>query len=382
MRCRARRRGDHGGPHGDSWLWVIGFAQAQRPLVQSGGKLEPRRRRCRRGARARAARSRPGCDVDRLVRGDEEEPLEPRRVVERVRVRQRRRVRRDRGRLGRRVLARGIVQRDDAGAVDRRDHAVALAAGVVAQLDHVAGVDERVLLELLDVDRRPGGTRAAAPCPSTRVPSSSCPWRRRARRVAGRCVREPDDEHDRERARSRAERSPARAPAPRTLARAPRRRRAPRSARPPVRRDGARARAALSSRSAAMRSASSRGSARVDALATRGGDLVERGALDEPVGKGRHGWTSMAWSLVRSFASRLRTPDTDMPTSAATSSSVIRSCRCRTAITRGVVGLVAEQRVERGARGVARGRIASLRDLDEQIRSRRPRAAAGAFAAG
>ena len=51
--------------------------------------------------------------------------------------------------------------------------------------------------------------------------------------------------------------------------------------------------------------------------------LVESGALDEPVGKSRHVATSMAWSFVRSRASRLRTPETLMPTSPATSSSVM-----------------------------------------------------------
>src|SRR5262249_55097428 len=70
----------------------------------------------------------------------------------------------------------------------------------------------------------------------------------------------------------------------------------------------------------------------VEARGVLGGALVERGALEEPVGKGRHGWTSMAWSFVRSLCSRLRTPDTLIPTSAATSSSVILSCRCKTAI--------------------------------------------------
>src|SRR6185503_5993129 len=71
----------------------------------------------------------------------------------------------------------------------------------------------------------------------------------------------------------------------------------------------------------------------LDAIAARRGNLVERRAFDEPVGRRRHDETSKAWSLVRSLYSRLRTPDTDIPTSAATSSSVILSCRCRTAIS-------------------------------------------------
>ena len=66
--------------------------------------------------------------------------------------------------------------------------------------------------------------------------------------------------------------------------------------------------------------------------------------------------------------SRLRTPDTDMPTSAATSSSVIWSCRCKHGDQGGVVGLVAEQRVEGRARRAAGGRIGLLGDLDEQVR--------------
>ncbi len=98
-----------------------------------------------------------------------------------------------------------------------------------------------------------------------------------------------------------------------------------------------------------------------------GGDLVERSALDEPIGERCHGWTSMAWSFVRSLREPLahaRHRHADLGRDLLERHPVVQ---VEHRDERRALRLVAEQRVEHGAGSAACGGIGELGDLAEQI---------------